>query len=382
MFPFNLFRGIIRAMLPFRLGVIGEEGGGQPMDTTENTPHQDQQPAPTAEQLLHHALMRITALENEAGNNNHHNNHYSTPKEPKINSPEPFKGARDQSLEFLLKCQAVFNTQPRTYHNDVTKLAYAINLLQGDAYQWIKPILLTSPEEQPTWFNTWEGFYQQLSTDFGDSDIVETSRQKLKGIKQTTSATVYATEFRKYSLYLHWGDEAFRHAYFDGLKEDVKDKLLSPNKFKDLASMIKDSIEWDNLLFQRRRTAGSHLRAVPTQTRVTTSTTNNRGLPSQSRAFNNYRTQASVGSPSTYTRNAPVNYSRNYDSTSGPTPMDIDSLQARGSLTQQERDHRIANKLCLYCAKPGHIASECRAKKAGFKVASLEASQGKETPQQ
>jgi hypothetical protein len=368
---------MVRAFMP--LGVI-EEGGGQPMDTAGHPPYQQQQQetAFTPEQLLQQALDRLTALEHQrdAQYNTHH------AKEPKINSPEPFRGSRDQSLEFLLKCQAVFTTQPRTYYNDITKLAYAINLLQGDAYQWIKPILLALPEDQPTWFHTWEGFYHQLSTDFGDSDIVETSRQKLKGIKQTSSATIYATEFRKHSLYLHWGDEAFRHTYFDGLKEDVKDKLLSPNKFKDLNTLIKDSIEWDNLLFQRRRTASVIRSAVTVnQTRVTQVA--NRVLPSQSRAFNNYRQSTSVGTPSTYNRAAPVNYSRNYDSSSGPTPMDIDSIQQpRGPLTQQERDHRIKNQLCLYCAKPGHIASECRAKKNGFKVAKLEASQENGIPQQ
>jgi len=33
--------------------------------------------------------------------------------------------------------------------------------------------------------------------------------------------------------------------------------------------------------------------------------------------------------------------------------------QKRGKLTQQERQRRMANQLCLYCGKPGHIASSC-----------------------
>jgi len=33
--------------------------------------------------------------------------------------------------------------------------------------------------------------------------------------------------------------------------------------------------------------------------------------------------------------------------------------QKRGKLTQQERQRRMANQLCLYCAKLGHIASNC-----------------------
>jgi len=33
--------------------------------------------------------------------------------------------------------------------------------------------------------------------------------------------------------------------------------------------------------------------------------------------------------------------------------------QKQGKLTQQERQRRMANQLCLYCAKPGHITSSC-----------------------
>jgi len=33
--------------------------------------------------------------------------------------------------------------------------------------------------------------------------------------------------------------------------------------------------------------------------------------------------------------------------------------QKRGKLMQQERQRRMANQLCPYCAKPGHIASNC-----------------------
>jgi len=33
--------------------------------------------------------------------------------------------------------------------------------------------------------------------------------------------------------------------------------------------------------------------------------------------------------------------------------------QKQGKLTQQERQRHMANQLCLYCGKPGHIASSC-----------------------
>jgi len=48
-------------------------------------------------------------------------------------------------------------------------------------------------------------------------------------------------------------------------------------------------------------------------------------------------------------------------------PMDIDAIQVssipHGKLTQDERNHRIKNKLCLYCGKPGHVVNACFARK-------------------
>ncbi len=36
-----------------------------------------------------------------------------------------------------------------------------------------------------------------------------------------------------------------RHAYFDGLKEDVKDKPLTSNGLESLNDLIDNSIKWD-----------------------------------------------------------------------------------------------------------------------------------------
>lgn len=82
---------------------------------------------------------------------------------------------------------------------------------------------------------------------FGESDIIAASRHKLHYLKQTKSASSYAAKFQRYAAYLHWGDEALCHAFFDGLKEDVKDKILSPNDMMDISELISAAIKWDNL---------------------------------------------------------------------------------------------------------------------------------------
>jgi len=40
--------------------------------------------------------------------------------------------------------------------------------------------------------------------------------------------------------------------------------------------------------------------------------------------------------------------------------------QKQGKLMQQERQRRMANQLCLYCGKPGHIATSCPVSKRPY----------------
>jgi hypothetical protein len=264
-------------------------------------------------------------------------------KEPKIESPPPFSGRKDKALEFLLKCDMVFDVQPRTYSSTKSKIAFVTNLLKDEAYHWVMPHLTLPEDEQPSWLSSWVTFKREFKKVFGDSDIIETSRQKLKGLKQTQSATSYATEFTRHCAYLHWGDEAFRHAYFDGLKEDVKDKLLTPNEFKTLVDLIDASVKWDNLLYQRRRT-NPYTTSRSTNSRIDT--------PVKTRPF--------TFQPSSRPTNIT---STPASSTFTPVPMEVDAVRPRfAPLTTEERKYRMDNKLCMYCGKTGHIARDCRTK--------------------
>ena len=43
----------------------------------------------------------------------------------------------------------------------------------------------------------------------------------------------------------------------------------------------------------------------------------------------------------------------------GPTPMEIESTQRRGPLSDAEKQRRRAHHLCLYCEGPRHIVVNC-----------------------
>lgn len=130
----------------------------------------------------------------------------STPKEPKTNSPSPLKGNKAEAEEFILKCQTIYDISTRTYYDNKIKLAFVFNLLQGDAYQFVKPGLLTK-EEKPAWVVTWRDFKLEFLKYFSDSDVKEVSRHKLKSLKQNGSVSSYATDFKRHALYLEATDE-------------------------------------------------------------------------------------------------------------------------------------------------------------------------------
>jgi len=65
----------------------------------------------------------------------------------------------------------------------------------------------------------------------------------------------------------------------------------------------------------------------------------------ESKHWNNYRRQTSYQS-----YNAPR--------TTGPEPMELDTIKFK-KLTQEEKEKRRKEGLCMYCGQKGHYASRC-----------------------
>ncbi|RXK34846.1 hypothetical protein M231_07898 [Tremella mesenterica] len=276
-------------------------------------------------------------------------------KEPKISHPPPFTGRKDQTLEFLAKCNMVFTVQPRTYSTDITRIAFATNLLKDEAYRWVLPYLGMEEGDRPLWLHVWNDFQIEFKKYFGDSNLEETSRFKLRNLRQTGSASVYATEFQRHAAYVHWNDDTKKQNFFDGLKDDVKDRLLAPSKFKDYETLVSSAIEYDDLLYQRRRSNNN-----PRTQSTTIQRFNNNNINTTPRYSNNTRTTSTPKFNNTFTPRTTST------TTFTPTPMEIDATQSRpnyGPISPAEREYRMKNNLCNYCGKPGHKAFECRAAK-------------------
>lgn len=93
------------------------------------------------------------------------------------------------------------------------------------------------------------------------------------------------------------------------------------------------------------------------------------GIDSRFRAFQNLRKNNSASNQHSDkpkdTRSAsaaPANPTYSNSGYTGPAPMDLSA--ARRNLTDEERRHRMAKGLCLYCGGAGHMLRECPNRKS------------------
>jgi hypothetical protein len=250
------------------------------------------------------------------------------PREPKISLPAKFDGTRSQFRGFLNQVRLVIQMHPNRYPTDISQVGLVGTLLTGTALAWFAPLL----EKNSPLLHKFDEFIKEFQASFGDTDSVRTAINKLRRLRQgDRPASAYASDFRLLASDIPWDEEALMDQFRYGLRNDVKDLLLTFHEDpKSLTEAISRAVRCDNRLFERRSEQQmTRFRSEPTYASVVAN-------PSQS----------SIQPLNSFQEN-------------GPTPMEIDAARRRGPLTEAEKQRRRANRLCLYCGGPGHIAIHC-----------------------
>lgn len=239
--------------------------------------------------------------------------------EPKICLPEKFDGTRSKLRGFLNQIQLVIQLHSHRYPTDREQVGLVGSLLSGPALTWFAPLL----EKQAPELLDFTAFTAALTACFGDTDRQRTAVTKLSNLRQgSRPASAYASEFRQIALDTTWDDVALRDCFRRGLREDVKDMLLSMEDPQNLEEAIRFAVRCDNRLFERRQEKRSPF--VPPVSAPSVSST--------------------VPAP----LNRPV----------GPEPMQIGRV-SQGPLSAAERQRRREANLCFYCGGAGHPVRDC-----------------------
>ena len=171
---------------------------------------------------------------------------------------DTFHGNRSKSRLFIAQLQTYFKLNRKDFPTAEEKILFAQAHLRDGAFNWFEPyfsdwIDASTPNEDKTTaifdsFGAWVGEFRKV---FGDIDEERKAGRELQSLKQTGSATKYASEFHQLSSRLSWEDKPLAALYYAGLKYEVKKEMM-PEPKEDLDELIEDSIKIDNRLYELR----------------------------------------------------------------------------------------------------------------------------------
>jgi hypothetical protein len=235
-----------------------------------------------------------------------------------FSEPEKFSGDRSRCRSFLLQLQLIFRAHTEQFRDDVTRVAYAISLLRGDALNWAAPYV-----DDPTsaFMTDYSVFSASLSDTFDDPDRSRKANQALQRLchKPFRSVAALVSEVRQLMLDSTWNEEAVMTAFHTALPPWVQQALVGWS-FDTLAGLFDKAISVDrelSFLHQQQRNR------LPRSAAVTSTATTVSSVP---------------------------------PSNSAPAA----SSTKRPPLTTEEKDRRKKDGLCVYCGKPGHQLANCK----------------------
>ncbi|KAF5525027.1 Retrotransposon-derived protein PEG10 [Colletotrichum aenigma] len=99
-------------------------------------------------------------------------------------------------------------------------------------------------------FFSFTGYVKALESLFLDPNKQRQAERDLSHLRQTKSATLYAAEFRRLAARLHMTDESKVFAFYQGLKDEVKDEIAKLETPPSFLAYVEHAIKVDNRLYE------------------------------------------------------------------------------------------------------------------------------------
>ena len=260
---------------------------------------------------------------------------------PKVSFPDKFDGTLSKFRDFLASVENIFVLHAPRYSTDEIKIRFIGTLLEKDPLSWFRSLIerksmsLTAELDDESSSETdilanYSLFITTFKALYDDPHAKRHAQAAIKRLKQGKGSVVsYSAKFRRIAQDTCFDSQALLDIFRYGLNDDVKDVLASslfePEKLEDF---IHFCIKIDNRLFDRKIERSN-------------------GPRYQKQFSGSFRTPA-----------PPVLAAQ--PSSSGPTPMELDTIQIKTKkLTPEEKQRRLLNNLCLYCGEAGHKAINC-----------------------
>lgn len=262
-----------------------------------------------------------------------------------VKIPENYDGGRSGLKTFLTNVELYCRFNQDIFDTDQAKILAASMHLEGKAAEWLRPLTedyLLYEHDPGRWdeatkkaFTSWGGFKDQLQLMFGEVDEEKQAERQIQRLKQTKSAGAYTGEFRQLQAKISWDDAPLQAAYYNGLKETVKDELTHHNETESLEALIELAVRVDNRLYERqmeKRGSGK----IPYQ-----NTANIKRPRKEQRDRDGDIVMADKAHEKRQFKKKNKHNQRN------------------DGLSDKERQRRFDEKACLGCGQQGHFKRDC-----------------------
>lgn len=238
---------------------------------------------------------------------------------PKVALPEKYDGSMLKFRDFISSLENLFVLHAKRYKSDTIKIRFIGTLLIKDALSWFRSLV----DDKSHLLDSYEEFMFEFRKIFDDPNAQRHAQSAMHRLKQGKSSVLnYISRFRRIAHESGFNSQALMDAFYRGLNDDIKDVLAMNEDVENLEFLMNLTIRIDNKLWDRK----------------------------MEKSFKN-----------THGHNSYKNEKPN-NSSSSTVPMDLDSMSQSSKfkkLTADEKNRRLTNKLCLYCADPGHQLSSC-----------------------
>jgi len=250
-------------------------------------------------------------------------------------APDLYDGSPEKASAFWNTLANYYTINDAVYATDTQKVSSALTYFKigTPGGNWASDRMRTALDANPVNYGTWNDFKTAFEQQFIPPAAQMEAIQKMHDTRMGTNS--FTTWFQEWSTQARRArvDEttkmwAFRHNLPDGLRHKLL--TLSPQP-ATLTELVDKTREFDRNWQIYGGSAGSSTRGQG---------------PSRGNWHGNRNPRIQEIKDDTEIEIATTHPRRG-------------STKKRGKLTQQERQRRMANNLCLYCAQPGHMAAKC-----------------------
>jgi len=236
---------------------------------------------------------------------------------------------------FLDHCEFYFDNKLSMFlNNDKNKVSLVISHLHGHAATWAYVLRRTNPANPA--FLSWPLFKALMNSLFEDTYYLKQVRHDFHALKHKGSARNFSIEFKTFASILQLDEDTMIFEYKEKLKDTVQQGIAYTTGITNFELLVAKSIEIDQVLYKIAKASTKKDKSCSQKP------TPKDSAPSQSKNSSSQSSRRLAPSP-------------------GPTQPSTspDLSHPRGPLSQEERERRIAHKLCMYCAGPDHAIQDC-----------------------